>query len=71
MSLSNYQYDLAQDSIFALATLNGQPSQSFTLLSNASGGHHVEAEVIFEKTTGGTFEITPVEGLTFTFDALW
>ncbi|KKW32448.1 MAG: hypothetical protein UY76_C0028G0019 [Candidatus Uhrbacteria bacterium GW2011_GWA2_52_8d] len=71
LGLSNHQYDLDQDSIFTRATLDGRPSQSFTLLSNAAGGHHVEAEVVFEKTTEGIFVITPAEGITFTFEALW
>ncbi len=71
LNLSNHQYDLAQETIFTLATLNDRPSKSFTLLSNASGGHHVEAEIVFEKTTEGTFEITPAAGTTFTFEKLW
>lgn len=71
LGLSNHQYNLGEDSIFDGATLNGTPSLSHTLLSNAVGGHHVQAEVAFEKTTSGSFEITPVEGTTFTFNGLW
>ena len=69
--LNNHQYDLGQENIYKLATLNNQPSQSFTLLSNAAGGHHVEAEIVFDKTTEGAFVIAPAEGITFTFEALW
>lgn len=71
VGLNNHQFDLGQESIFKQATLNGQPSTSSTLISNAAGGHHVQAQIVFEKTTGGAFAITPVEETTFTFEDIW
>ncbi|PIW36462.1 MAG: hypothetical protein COW24_05245 [Candidatus Kerfeldbacteria bacterium CG15_BIG_FIL_POST_REV_8_21_14_020_45_12] len=71
LGLSNHRFDLGQDVIYEQATLNGQASISHTIPTNAVGGHHVEAEVLFEKTTSGSLVLTPVEGTTFTFNNLW
>jgi hypothetical protein len=71
VGLSNHQYDLGQDSIYDNAKLNGQTSKSHTFLSNNVGGHHVQAQIVFDKTTSGSFEITPVDGTTFTFADVW
>jgi hypothetical protein len=71
VDLNNHQYDLGQDSIYAGAKLNGQISKSHTFLSNNVGGHHVQVQMVFDKTTCGSFEVTPVEGTTFTFANLW
>ncbi len=71
LDLSNHQYDLGQKAIFEKTTLNGKPPTSVTFLSNVSGGHHVEADVEFEKTTSGSFVIAPTEESVFLFDNLW
>ena len=69
--LDNHRLDLTQDAIYDQATLNGKPSRSHAFLSNASGGHHAEAEIMFEKTVSGSFLIAPETGTEFVFDNLW
>lgn len=69
--LDNHQYNLAEDRIYDDATLNGQTSISHVIPSDAAGGHHVEAEVVFPQTNSGTLVISPVENTTFTFSDLW
>ncbi|MFA4845215.1 MAG: hypothetical protein WC654_01505 [Patescibacteria group bacterium] len=71
LTLDNHQYDLNQETIYEGALLDGAPVQSFTILSKASGGHHVEVELVFRAREAGAFVITPVAGTTFTFDDLW
>lgn len=71
LALNNHSVDLGQDAIYEVATLDGKFPQSHTFLSNATGGHHVEVEMVFEKTTTGSFKITPVDQTTFSFDDLW
>ncbi len=71
LTLNNHQYDLGADRIYDEATFNGQTSLSHLFLSNAAGGHHVEVEVVFPKTTTGALVITPAENVQFTFTDLW
>ncbi|MEK9130789.1 MAG: hypothetical protein AAB429_01605 [Patescibacteria group bacterium] len=69
--LDNHSVDLGKEAIYQGATLNGKPPRSYTFIANASGGHHVEVEMTFDKTTSGSFDIAPAEATEFTFDDLW
>lgn len=71
LTLNNHQFNLADDTIYNNATLNGQLSRSHTFKTNAAGGHHAEVTVVFPKTTTGSLVLTPVENIIFTFDNLW
>ena len=71
LALNNHQYDLSKNEIYEKATLGGQSPLSRAMLSNASGGHHVETEIFFPKTKNGNFVIEPAEGTSFTFNDLW
>lgn len=72
LTLNNHQFDLASDAIYDNATLDGVPSQSHAFLGKPSGGgHHAEVEVVFPKTTEGSFTIAPTPDAVFTFDNLW
>jgi len=71
LALNNHRYDLAEPSIYEQATLNDQPALEYTMLSDAVGGHHVEAEVVFPRNKTGVLVIAPTPSAVFTFDDLW
>ncbi len=70
LTLDNHQYDLGQDTIYDQATLGGVESASHTQITGASGGHHVEVEVVFAKGSKGSLKLSPVAGTEFIFDGL-
>ncbi len=69
--LDNHSVNLGEDRVYEEATLGGATSLSHVFLSNAAGGHHVEVEVVFPKTTSGNLVIIPAENTSFTFSDLW
>lgn len=69
--LDNHSIDLGEEAIYQGATLNGKAPRSYAFISKASGGHHVEVEMTFDKTSSGAFYIAPAEATGFTFNDLW
>ncbi len=71
LTLNNHRFNLAEDRIYDEATLNGKKSLSHAIPGNETGGHHVEAEVVFPKAESGALVITPAENTTIIFDDVW
>ena len=70
LTLNNHAYDLSAMNPAARSTLSGVAAANYQILSNGSGGHHVESALIFPGEIAGVLNLVLADGLVFELDAL-
>ena len=65
--MNNHRYDLSGMKVKEYSSLGGTKPEYYVIRSSRMGGHHVEAEIIFDKELSGQLVIGLDKDLTFEF----
>ncbi|OGY47359.1 MAG: hypothetical protein A3J65_00510 [Candidatus Buchananbacteria bacterium RIFCSPHIGHO2_02_FULL_45_11b] len=68
LALSNHVYDLSAMDVKNGSSFSGIKPSEYNIISSAAGGHHVQAEMIFEKEIFGSLTIGLNDSLVFNFN---
>jgi len=68
LSLNNHVYDLSQLEVKSQSRLAGVSPSDYRIINSASGGHHVEAQMVFPGNLTGALVIKFGDLLTFNFN---
>ncbi len=67
LTLNNHQYDLSEMDIKKFSSFNSSKPTDYAVKSLGMGGHHVEAEIVFDGELFGDLVIGLNENLEFSF----
>lgn len=68
LTLSNHRYDLADMDTKNRSSFSEVKPSEYNIISSAMGGHHVEAEMIFDGELSGSLTISLDDSLVFNFN---
>ncbi|MCR4278846.1 MAG: hypothetical protein NUV81_03005 [bacterium] len=68
VAFNNHTIDLSDPEIAKRSFLDGMPARQFNVLSSGAGGHHVQAELVFDGAEGKRLLIGATEKSVFDFD---
>lgn len=67
IQMDNHKFDLSDPTIVDRSSIDGIVAESFNVLTNAMGGHHVTAEMTFDGDLNGELVIGVTEDVRVTF----
>lgn len=68
LSMSNHRYDLSQMNVKEFSSLSGVKPERYEIKNSRIGGHHVKAELVFNKKLSGQLILGLKNDLLFEFN---